>query len=67
MAQEYHYFKNYVGTVDCYYRDGWTPAKFFIRYRVVDIGDPFYWYCGRIYVNPMFVHEPAWDFERPRL
>ena len=67
MAKEYHYFKNYWGTVDCYYRDAWTPAKYFILYRCVDICDPSYWYCARFYLNAKFVHEPAWDFERPRL
>ena len=67
MACEYHFFKNYTGTVDAFYRDASMPAKFFICFTVADLGDPYYWFRGRNYVNPRIVYEPAWDFQRPRL
>ena len=67
MAKEYHDFKNYWGTVDCYDRDAWTPAKCFILYRCTDVCDSSQWYLSRFYLNARFVHAPAWDFERPRL
>ena len=67
MATECQYFKNYWGTVDCYYRDARTPAKHFILLRCPDICDPNKWYVSWFYLNARFVQAPAWDFERPRL
>jgi len=67
MAIEYHFFRNFTGTVDAFYRDASMPAKFFVCSTVVDISDPLYWYHGRNYVDTRIVYEPGWDYQRPRL
>ena len=65
-ALEMHFFGNYQGYVDVFYRDASMPAKIFIRYRA-DIPGPLYWYTTRILKDPVVVRQADWDYRRSRL
>ena len=61
-----HFFGNYQGYVDVFYRDASMPAKIFIRYRA-DIPGPLYWYTTPILKDPVVVRQADWDYRRSRM
>ena len=61
-----HFFENYDGAVDCYFRHHLDPAAHFRRNFCLGARSPGYWYCTEEFIFQEVVVFRDWDHMRPR-
>ena len=64
---QYHFFENYAGGVDCYWRNSTAPAAHYARLNCIGAFSPNHWFCTERFVYQATVIFRDWDHARSKI